>query len=99
MATLQIRIDDDLKNKADGLFKELGTDTTTAVRMFLTQAVACEGFPFEIKKSKKDFSHLFKPLTEEELLAELEEARKQIENGQYRNADDVVSDIKKKYGL
>ncbi len=99
MATLQIRIDDDLKNKADGLFKELGTDTTTAVRMFLTQAVACEGFPFEIKKSKKDFSHLFKPLTEEELLEVLEESKKQVENGQVVKADDVISEIRKKYGL
>lgn len=48
-------------------------------------------------KSKQE--NLFEPLTEEELLAELEEARKQIENGQYRNADDVVRDIQKKYGL
>ncbi len=48
---------------------------------------------------KNKHENLFEPLTEEELLAELEEARKQIENGQYRNADDVVRDIKKKYGL
>ncbi len=100
MATLQIRIDDDLKSKADDLFKELGTDTTTAVRMFLTQAVDCNGFPFEIKKkTKKDFEELFRPLSEEELLARLAESRQQIENGQYRKAEDVISDIRKKYGL
>mgnify|MGYP006361453075 CR=1 FL=1 len=50
MATIQVRIDDDLKSKADTLFKELGTDTTSAIRMFLTQAIAYEGIPFEIKK-------------------------------------------------
>ncbi len=33
------------------LFKDLGTDTTTAIRMFLTQAVANNGFPFEIRKT------------------------------------------------
>ena len=39
-STIQIRVDDDLKSKSDQLFKDLGTDTTSAIRMFLTQAVA-----------------------------------------------------------
>ena len=47
-STIQIRVDDDLKNKSDQLFKDLGTDTTSAIRMFLTQAVAYNGFPFGI---------------------------------------------------
>ena len=50
-STIQIRVDDDLKNKSDQLFKDLGTDTTSAIRMFLTQAVAYNGFPFEIKRT------------------------------------------------
>ena len=50
MSTIQVRVDDDLKSKADALFKELGTDTTSAIRMFLTQAVAYDGIPFEIKR-------------------------------------------------
>lgn len=29
-----VRVDDDLKAKSDALFKDLGTDTTTAIRMF-----------------------------------------------------------------
>ena len=45
-STIQIRVDDDLKQKSDVLFRELGTDTTSAVRIFLTQAVAHNGFPF-----------------------------------------------------
>ena len=49
MSTIQVRVDDDLKSKADALFKELGTDTTSAIRMFLTQAVAYGGIPFKIK--------------------------------------------------
>lgn len=44
-STIQIRVDDELKMKSDQLFKDLGTDTTTAIRMFLTQAVANNGFP------------------------------------------------------
>lgn len=32
MSTIQVRVDDDLKSKADALFKELGTDTTSAIQ-------------------------------------------------------------------
>ena len=49
-STIQVRVEDELKRKSDALFKDLGTDTTTAIRMFLTQAVATNGFPFEIKR-------------------------------------------------
>ncbi len=49
----------DLKRKSDMLFSDLGTDTTTAIRMFLTQAVANNGFPFEIKKKTgQDMIHM-----------------------------------------
>lgn len=64
-STIQLRVDDDLKIKSDELFKDLGTDTTTAIRMFLTQAIAVNGFPFEIKRVS---SSPFEALSEKELL-------------------------------
>ena len=95
-STIQVRVDHDLKKKSDNLFKELGTDTTTAIRMFLTQAVAHNGFPFEIKRISEN---PYLPLSEEQLLQKLELSRKHAEQGQYRNADDVISDMRAKYGL
>ena len=95
-STIQVRVDDDLKKKSDNLFKELGTDTTTAIRMFLTQAVAHNGFPFEIKRISEN---PYLPLSEEQFLQKLELSRKHAEQGQYRNADDVISDMRAKYGL
>ena len=95
-STIQVRVDDDLKKKSDNLFKELGTDTTTAIRMFLTQAVAHNGFPFEIKRISEN---PYLPLSEEQLLQKLELSRKHAEQGQYRNADDVISDMRATYGL
>jgi len=64
--------------------------------MFLTQAVAHNGFPFEIKKISEN---PYLPLSEEQLLQKLELSRKHAEQGQYRNADDVISDMRAKYGL
>lgn len=95
-STIQIRVDDELKIKSDNLFRELGTDTTTAIRMFLTQAVATNGFPFEIKKT---VFNPYTPLSEEELLNKLKISRKQAEEGKYRDADDVIFDLRTKYGL
>ena len=40
-STIQVRVDDDLKVKSDQLFKDLGTDMTTAIRMFLTPEGFC----------------------------------------------------------
>lgn len=55
MATLQIRIDDDLKKKSDSLFSGLGLDTPTAIRIFLTMAQEHKGFPFSISH-RRDLS-------------------------------------------
>ena len=91
-STIQIRVDDDLKNKSDQLFKDLGTDTTSAIRMFLTQAVAHNGFPFEIKRT---VHNRYTSMTEERL----EQSRESSKNGNYRNADAVISDMRGKYAL
>ncbi len=97
-STIQVRVDDDLKIKSDLLFKDLGTDTTTAIRMFLTQAVANNGFPFEIKRRGVEYSP-YVPMTEEELLVKLETSRTHAKQGKYRDAGEVVSDMRSKYGL
>ena len=48
MATIQVRIDDNLKTEADLLFSELGLDTSTAVRIFISTALEIGGIPFPI---------------------------------------------------
>ena len=95
-STIQVRVDDELKSKSDALFKELGTDTTTAIRIFLTQAVANNGFPFEIKRKE---SSPYEALTEEEMFQKLALSRMHAKQGQVRDADDVVAEMRNKYGL
>ena len=72
----------------------MGTDTTTAIRMFLTQAVATNGFPFEIKRQVE--SNPYVPMTDKEIIVKLKKSREQE---MFRNADDVISDMRSKYGL
>lgn len=89
-STIQIRVDDELKMKSDQLFKDLGTDTTTAIRMFLTQAVANNGL---IVRSP------YSPMTEEEILEKLEKSRESAAKGNHKSAEVVVSELRGKYGL
>lgn len=61
MATtlMQIRVDSKLKKEADKLFNELGLDTTTAVRIFLKQALNKQGLPFRVQSKKRDYDAEF----------------------------------------
>ena len=89
-STIQVRVDDDLKAKSDELFKDLGTDTTTAIRIFLTQALAVNGFPFEIKKVS---AKPYEALSETEILDKPEKSREQAAQGMYKDATDVSRDM------
>ena len=45
---ISIRMDSDLKAKADALFSELGMNLTTAFNIFVRQSIREGGIPFEI---------------------------------------------------
>lgn len=47
-ANINIRVDGDVKNKAQEVFTALGMDMTTAVNIFLRQAIRKNGIPFEL---------------------------------------------------
>ena len=49
-ANVSIRMDMQLKKQAEELFLDLGLNMTTAVTMFLRQAVRNQGIPFEISR-------------------------------------------------
>ena len=48
MAQVNIRIDDELKTRADNIFEELGLNMTTAFTMFIRQTIRQGGIPFEV---------------------------------------------------
>lgn len=49
MALLQVRIDENEKEQASSIFKNLGLDLSTAVRMFICKSILEKGLPFEVK--------------------------------------------------
>ena len=52
MTILQIRVDEEVKNRAAAIYSELGLDLSTAVRMFLKRSILVGGIPFETRFDK-----------------------------------------------
>ncbi len=51
---LNIRTDKEVKENAERLFEQLGLNMTTAINMFLRQAIRENGIPFEITLNTLD---------------------------------------------
>ena len=82
--TIQVRVDDQLKESADKLFSSLGLDTSTAIRMFLAAALEYDGIPFIVKRTRER-----KPSAE--LLEAMEDVRLGRNlHGPYSTAEDAV---------
>ena len=48
---IQVRVDSALKKDAEALFKDLGLDVPTAIRLFLKQSLIHNGIPFAITRT------------------------------------------------
>ena len=49
--TMTVRMDKEVKTQAQQIFGELGMDMTTAINVFLRQAIRHNGFPFDVRIS------------------------------------------------
>lgn len=54
VTTLQVRMDQSLKQEAESVFQEIGVDATTAVRMFYHKVISTRSIPFELKADKSE---------------------------------------------
>ncbi len=58
MTPITLRVESDLKHNADALFDALGLDTSTAINLFLWQAIRKGGLPFKVKLDKEERKRL-----------------------------------------
>lgn len=47
--SMTIRMNKDVKQRAQQVFADLGMDMTTAINVFLRQAIYYNGFPFDVR--------------------------------------------------
>ncbi len=49
MSTINIRIDEDLKNKSEIILEDMGLNMTTAFKIFLKEVIRSHSIPFKLK--------------------------------------------------
>ncbi len=49
---VNIRVNSEIKKQAQELFADMGLDMTTAINLFLRQAIRKNGLPFEIRRDE-----------------------------------------------
>lgn len=54
-STITVRVDNDLKQRAECLFESVGINTTTAITMFFKEALRENRIPFELKVNSDPF--------------------------------------------
>ena len=89
--TLQIRIDQKMKNEASKAFKSMGLDMSTGVKLFLAQVVNTRSIPFPVMSA--DF---WPEEKKRELVRDMNEALVEVKNGKaklYNNIQEAHRDI------
>ena len=82
--SMNIRIDKDIKKQAQKLFSEFGLDMTTAINMFLRQAIREQKIPFELKLNS---------LNVETIEALKDAMQKRNLSREFSNVKDLIEDL------
>ncbi len=94
--SVNIKMDDNLKEQAKELFAKMGLDMTTAVNMFLITAVREKKIPFEISAvpDADEEARYEKFFAQKLRLAEEQETAEKM-----RNFDDFIREVDNRYDV
>ena len=90
-ATVQIRMDGELKTQVENLYRSLGTSFAEAVRIFAQQSIREGGMPFRPTIKSWD------ELTKEEINAKLSRSEADIAAGRVCTQDELDSRMKERF--
>lgn len=88
MANVNIRIDQEIKKKAEAIFKGLGLTPTSAITMFYIQTIRNNGIPFVLKLETPNKETL-------EAIQEVEEMEKDHSKRSriFKDVDELMEDL------
>ena len=89
MANVNIRINPDIKKKAEEVFKNLGLTPTSAITLFYIQAIRTNSIPFDLIAEKPNKTTT-KAIKEAE-----EDIKKHSKSETYRNVKELKDDLLK----
>ena len=96
-ATLNLRVNPELKSNAESVLSQLGIPMSTAVDMFLHQIVLTGGIPFSVSLPKMPSDINASEMSAEQIHEKLERGYADYSNGNVYNADDVFEEFRRKH--
>jgi DNA-damage-inducible protein J len=85
--SINIRLDSGLKGEAEELFSDLGLNMTTAITIFLRQAVCDQAIPFRVCKYPKPNDTTLAAMREAERIAHDSNAKS------YKTAEELIEEL------
>ena len=82
--SMSIRLDSEVKEQAQQVFNSLGIDMTTAINIFLRQAIQYQGLPFDVRLDES------RKLVE--VLADLDQNRNMSQS--FVSVSDLMEDLR-----
>ena len=82
--SMSIRLDSEVKEQAQQVFSNLGMDMTTAINIFLRQAIQYQGLPFDVRL------HENRKLLE--VLTDLDQNRNMSQS--FKSVSDLMEDLR-----
>ncbi|HXK38706.1 MAG TPA: type II toxin-antitoxin system RelB/DinJ family antitoxin [Candidatus Paceibacterota bacterium] len=86
MTTIQVRIDEKTKAKAKKVFRKMGLDISSGVKLYLARVVQDETVPFVVRTVNG-----YTPEQEREIIRETEYAEKH--GKRYSDIDELMRDV------
>lgn len=90
-ATLNLRVNPSVKERAESVLQQLGIPMSTAVDMFLNQIALVGGIPFSVTLPKTPASLNADRMTAEELHRKLKDGLEDVENGRVCDASQAFA--------
>ena len=87
MANINIRIDQEIKSKAEVVFSKLGLTPTTAIILFYNQVIRTNSIPFELKTEEPNQTTI-------DAIKEVEEMEKNPKDVKtFKTSEELMEDL------
>ena len=94
-ATVSARIDEDVKNQAESILRQLGIPVSVVINTLYHQIIIQQGIPFPMKLIKTPAT--IESMTRNQMDSMLQHSYEQAVARQGRSLDDVFSDLERKH--
>ncbi|MEE0434859.1 MAG: type II toxin-antitoxin system RelB/DinJ family antitoxin [Peptococcaceae bacterium] len=92
-ATLNLRVNPQVKEQAEAVLARLGVPMSTAINIYLNQITLTGGIPFAVSLPQAPYSVNADLMSDEALRAKLERGYDDAEEGRVRNAKEALSEL------